>query len=140
MKKRASQNEEGGSEEVRISASEWEVMEVLWGHGGWMLAGEVLAALNPAREWARKTVNPFLARLVGKGVVGTEARGRANAYRAEVGREDCVKREAETFLERVFRGAAGSALVHFLENEELSEQELGEIEAMLKRRREEGGK
>ena len=81
-----------------------------------------------------------MARLVGKGVVGTEARGRANAYRAEVGREDCVKREAETFLERVFRGAAGPALVHFLENEELSEQELGEIEAMLKRRREEGGK
>ncbi|MFT3829671.1 MAG: BlaI/MecI/CopY family transcriptional regulator [Opitutaceae bacterium] len=115
----------------RISASEWEIMNVLWTRGP-LTAPEVMAALPPGTEWAQKTVNTFLARLVEKGAVSATRQGKANLYRPELTREDCVASEGDSFLERVFRGAAGDLVLHFCERADLSPDEIRELEALLK--------
>ena len=115
----------------KISAAEWEVMNVLWERAP-RTAPEVMAALPPGTEWAQKTVNTFLARLVEKGAVTATKQGKANLYRPALTREKCVASEGESFLERVFRGAAGDLVLHFCERAELSADEIRELETLLK--------
>src|SRR5208282_2754277 len=64
--------------------------------------------------WKAKTVNTFLTRLVDKGVLAADRRGRAFVYSASVSRENCIRTESESFLRRVFQGATGDLMVHFL--------------------------
>ncbi len=55
---------------LNISDAEFEVMEMLWKHGSRMKQSELLAvsAAN-GKNWKRQTLNTFLSRLEGKGLV-----------------------------------------------------------------------
>lgn len=104
-------------------------MNVVWEKHP-ITSAEVLDAL-PDREWKQKTVNTFLTRLVEKGVLGVRREGKANLYSPLKKREECVAAEGETFLQRVFQGAAGSLVLHFCERADLTEQEISELQAVL---------
>jgi len=118
----------------KISASEWEVMDPLWAKSP-LTAAEVFAALPAGHGWHPKTVNTFLARLAGKGVVRIAKDGNVNVYSARLRREECVAREGRGFVERVFRGAAGPMLLHFCEQADLTAEEIGELEKLLKKKK-----
>ncbi len=98
-------------------------------------AREVHAALGATKGWGQKTVGTFLARLVDKGVVVVRADGRAFRYRARATREKSITRESESFLQRVFRGAAGPMLAHFCEQTDLTPDEIGQLEEILRRKK-----
>ena len=119
---------------AKISAAEWEVMNVVWATNP-ITASKVLEALQPEKDWALKTVNTFLARLVEKGVVSARRNGKANVYRPLIGRDACVTSESEHFLHRVFQGAAGSLVQHFCERAELTPEEISELEQLLRRKK-----
>lgn len=117
----------------RISAAEWQVLEPLWDRAP-ATAAEIYAALGSKPGWHFKTVNTFLARLVDKGVVGVQRDGKANVYTPLCTREQCVHHESETFLQRVFRGAAGPMLTHFCERADLTDSEIARLRAILDKR------
>jgi BlaI family transcriptional regulator, penicillinase repressor len=119
----------------QISQAEWEVLNFLWDHPN-ATAREVCAVLGVVKGWNQKTVGTFLTRLVDKGVAAVRADGRAFRYRARVSREKSINRESESFLQRVFRGAAGPMLVHFCEQTELSPEEIARLEEILRRKKE----
>lgn len=106
-------------------------MNVVWEKHP-ITSAEVLNALPENREWKQKTVNTFLTRLVEKSVLGVKKEGKANLYSPLRKREECVTAEGETFLQRVFQGAAGSLVLHFCERAELTDQEISELQAVLK--------
>jgi BlaI family penicillinase repressor len=115
----------------KISGSEWEVMNVVWAKSP-LTATEVFAGLPPDHGWAPKTVNTFLTRLVAKGVLKLEKGSRPLAYAPRVKRDECVAAEGESFAQRVFQGAAGPLVLHFVENADLSPQEIRELEQLLR--------
>ena len=118
----------------KISESEWEVMTALWAKSP-LTAAEVAAALPAGHGWHQKTVNTFLARLAAKGVVRVAKEGNANLYSAHLRREECIAREGRGFLDRVFRGAAGPMLLHFCAQADLTAEEIGELEKLLKKKK-----
>ena len=115
----------------KISAAEWEVMNVAWDHNP-ISAVEAFAALPKGHGWAQKTVNTFLTRLVEKGVLAVTREGKANSYTPLFRREECVAAEGESFLSRVFQGAAGPLVLHFAGRAELTPEEIRELEQLLK--------
>lgn len=106
-------------------------MNVVWDRFP-ITASEVFLALPNDREWAQKTVNTFLTRLVEKGVLGVTKDGKANVYSPLLAREECVQVESASFLQRVFQGAAGSLVLHFCEHSDLTAEEITELERLLK--------
>ncbi|HEY1794076.1 MAG TPA: BlaI/MecI/CopY family transcriptional regulator [Opitutaceae bacterium] len=118
----------------KISSAEWEVMLVVWSKEP-ILGGEVYAGLPAGHGWKQKTVNTFLARLVEKGVLAVDKKERAHVYRSRVAREKCIQAESDSFLQRVFQGAAGELVLHFCENADLKPEEIRELEQLLKARR-----
>lgn len=119
---------------IKISPAEWEVLNVLWDRAP-ATAAEVFAALPQGKEWHAKTVNTFLTRLVEKGVLAVRRDGRSNVYLPLKTREECIQAEGETFLNRVFRGAFGPMLLHFVEKAELSADEIQELERLLREKK-----
>ena len=115
----------------KISSAEWEVMNVVWAQHP-ITAAEVLRSLPADRGWAQKTVNTFLTRLVGKGVLSARRQGKANVYRPRLTRDQCVATEGESFLQRVFQGATGSLVLHFCERADLTAEEICELEELLR--------
>lgn len=120
----------------QISDAEWEVMQVLW-ESSPRTASEVVDALAAPMQWHPKTIKTLLARLVKKGVLRYREEGNRYIYRPAFERELYVAQESKSFLERVFGGATAPMLVHFVEQAELSDEDLDELRAVLARKKEE---
>jgi len=116
-----------------ISESEWKVMEALWEHAP-KTSSELTAILRPTSSWAGNTVRTLLTRLVQKGAVTTAEDDRGvRTFLPAVEREECVRVESESFLQRLFGGAAKPLLVHFAQNSKLTPEEIRELKEILDR-------
>lgn len=109
-------------------------MNVVWERSP-LTAAEVFAGLPADHGWKQKTVNTFLTRLADKGALRVTKRDGVNVYAAKVRREDCVASESDHFLNRVFRGAAGPLLLHFCQQEQLTEAEIAELQKLLRQKK-----
>jgi BlaI family penicillinase repressor len=123
-----------------ISDAEWEVMAVLWDTSP-LTANDVVDRLAARRRWSPRTVKTLLNRLVKKGALKFQVEGKRYSYRPAVQRQQSVRAESRSFLSRVFRGAAGPMLVHFVTHAELTPGELKELEEALaaRKQRQAGG-
>jgi BlaI family penicillinase repressor len=114
-----------------ISDAEWDVMKVVWDHGP-LTSGEVVKQLDD-RTWKPRTIKTLLARLVQKGAVVASEEGGRHLYAAKVTREAVVRREGRSFLSRVFDGAVAPALIHFIQDAQLSSEQIAELKRILDR-------
>jgi BlaI family penicillinase repressor len=115
----------------RISDTEWEIMRIIWLKNP-LTANEVIEQLAAADSgWHPKTARTLLARLVQKGALGYEAKGRTYVYSPLVSEEDCVATASESFLDRVFGGSLKPMLAHFVERQKLTRKDLAELEKLL---------
>ena len=114
----------------RISESEWQVMKVLWAKSP-ATANDVIAALSGVCEWSDKTVRTLLNRLVNKKALAYTKDGRSYLYRPLVDERQCVRAESRSFLHRVYGGALMPMLAAFLDEDELSAEEIADLRRML---------
>jgi BlaI family penicillinase repressor len=115
-----------------ISDAEWDVMKVVWEHGP-LTSGDVVRRLAAEKDWKPRTVKTLLSRLVQKrAVAASDADGRF-LYSAKVNRDALARRETKTFLARVFDGAVAPALVHFIQQADLSPKDIAELKKILDR-------
>ncbi len=115
----------------RISDAEHAVMEVLWDRGT-LTASEVCEEVCGKRGWSLPTVKTLLSRLVQKRAIETRPDGRRFLYSPIMARADYVGGESKRLVDRLFGGKAASLVAHLAESEALSENDLAEIEALLK--------
>lgn len=114
-----------------ISDSEWSVMEALW-ESSPQTASELTKTLRPTMNWAENTVRTLLTRLLDKGALKTaENASGTRTYLPAVKRESCVRAEGESFMQRIFGGAAKPLLVHFAQNSKLTAEEVRELKKIL---------
>ncbi|AOL23345.1 putative transcriptional regulator [Erythrobacter litoralis] len=118
----------------RISDAEHAVMEALWTRGT-LTAAEVCDAVCETRDWSLATVKTLLSRLVQKGAIATRPDGRRYLYSPKIARADYVGGESRRLVDRLFGGRPASLFAHLAEAEALSEDDLEEIEALLKEMR-----
>jgi BlaI family transcriptional regulator, penicillinase repressor len=116
-----------------ISQAEWEVMSVVWDRAPQTVtAGDIVDPLVPRHGWSPRTVKTMLNRLVKKGALGFKAEGKRYLYHAKVTREQCIREESRSFLDRVFGGEAGPMLNYFVQSVKLSPAEIEELRKLLK--------
>ena len=119
----------------RISEAEWQVMDVLWTRTGSPLtANEIVDHLAAHCDWEPATIKTMLNRLVKKGALRFKADGKRYLYTPAVTRDACVRTEGRSFLDRVFGGAAGEMIAHFVEDAKLSKAEIEQLRRLLERK------
>jgi predicted transcriptional regulator len=115
----------------RITEAELAVMDVLWERPR-RTAAEVCEEVCAGRGWSLATVKTLLSRLVQKGALAAEPDGRRYLYSPLIARAAYVGGESRRLVERLFGGRAASLVAHLAETEALSEDDIAEIEALLK--------
>ncbi|QSB44117.1 BlaI/MecI/CopY family transcriptional regulator [Tsuneonella flava] len=115
----------------RISEAELAVMEALWVNSP-ASASDVCDAVCAERDWSMPTVKTLLSRLVTKKAVATQPDGRRFLYTPLLERADYAGTESKRLVERLFGGRAAPLLAQLAEAEALTDDDLTEIEALLK--------
>ena len=124
-----SEPEEPGPE--RISEAEHAVMEVLWARHP-LSAAEVCEAVCERRGWTMPTVKTLLGRLTAKGALATEPDGRRFLYTPLLERGAYVGGESRRLVERLFGGRPAALFAQLAEAEALDDQDIAEIERLLR--------
>ncbi|GAA0356376.1 penicillinase repressor BlaI [Bacillus horti] len=116
-----------------ISEAEWEVMHILWAKAP-RTANEVISSLQEKTDWKPKTIRTLLDRLVKKNVVGVNQNQKLYTFYPLFTQSDCQHAEAQSFLNRIYGGAMKSMLVQFMEEDSLSEEDIKELQSILKKK------
>ena len=118
----------------RISEAEHAVMEALWEKSP-LTAADVCDAVCEERGWSMPTVKTLLPRLVVKGAVATAPDGRRFLYTPLLERADYLGGESRRLVDRLFGGRAAPLFAQLAESEALSDDDIAEIERLLKEMR-----
>jgi BlaI family transcriptional regulator, penicillinase repressor len=112
------------------------VLEALWevGEAG---VQEIVDRLGPERPLAYTTVLTTLQNLEKAGWVGHTRRGRAYVYRPRKTREQAGVTSLRAFIKRAFANDAGLLFQTLIENEQLSDEELSRLRALIDAKRRE---
>ena len=116
----------------RASESEMQILSALWDEAP-QSATDLADNVGAANGWTLATVKTLVARLVQKGAVTAEAQGRRFLYSPAVDRADAVGDESQRFVDRLFGGRVSPLIAHLAEREALSDTDIAEIEALLRR-------
>ncbi|QUH25209.1 BlaI/MecI/CopY family transcriptional regulator [Serpentinicella alkaliphila] len=119
-----------------ITDAEWEVMKLIWNNNP-STSEQIISALSPKMGWSAQTIKTLINRLLKKGIIDFEKEGRIYKYYPLVPREDYIKTENRSFLEKVYDGALSMLVSNFLEEESLSENEIEKIQKILEKKKHE---
>lgn len=117
--------------EQTLTHSEWYVMDCLWQHSPSTVM-ELVSALHEKVGWAKSTTITTLRRMEDKGLVAVEVRGRTKYYTPSLEREQAVRRETRSFLDRVYQGSVGLMVSAMANEKALSKEEIDTLYAILK--------
>jgi BlaI family penicillinase repressor len=112
-----------------ISDSEWWIMKCLWKRP-FITIKEIHAMLLETKGWNKNMVRSLIVRLLNKGVIGANREKRYFRYYPTVSRHDCIHKEMNSFIDRVFDGCYAEVLVlvsSIISSKELSEEEQGAL-------------
>ncbi len=115
----------------RISEAEHAVMESLWERSP-LTALEICEEVCTRRDWSLATVKTLLSRLVAKNAVATEPDGRRFLYTPVLEKSDYTGAESRRLVDRLFGGRAAPLFAQLAEAEALTEDDLVEMEALLR--------
>ena len=118
----------------KISESEWEVMKILWKNSP-KTSEEIIDVLSSENDWSSQTIKTFITRLIKKGAIAYDRNGRKYEYYPIITEEECIKSENESFLKKVYDGALGLLFSNFLKDEDLTLEEIEELENILKEKK-----
>ena len=115
---------------AKISASEVEVLEVLWQADAPMPIAAIRAALEEGHQWDASTVKTLLRRLCEKGAV--EGEKREGFYcRPVLAREEYQAWSTSSLIDKVYRGGAKDLVAALVERSQLSAQDLEDLRSIL---------
>ncbi len=118
------------TENINIGEAELEIMRVVW------KANEPIgsAAIGKAvadKGWKRTTIATFLARLVEKGALSAERRGKAWYYTPLITAKAYRKAQVKNLIKNLFDGSAQNLVASLFEEENFSEQDIQELKAIF---------
>lgn len=117
-------------ERIHLTTSEWNVLDCLWEKSPQTVM-ELVAALREKVGWAKSTTITTLRRMEEKGLVRQETAGKGKRYFPAVEREAAVVSETRSFLDRVYRGSVGLMMNTMAQRQELTEEDLRQLRAIL---------
>lgn len=122
------------SEIQKLPDSEFEIMMAVWDEDGPVTSEMLLERLH--KSWKKPTLLNFLSRLCDRGFLSCEKRGKINVYTPLVKREDYVRRESASFLQKVHLGSLTALVASLYDGRAITDSDLEELEDFIRGARE----
>ncbi len=118
------------SENISIGEAELEIMKVLWRAGKPITTQQISAAVEE-KGWKRTTISTFLTRLVQKGALSAEKKGKLYFYTPVLSRKEYQKSQTKNLIKTLYNGSVREFAVSLFKEENLTEKEVKEIKALF---------
>ena len=110
-----------------ITDAELEIMKLLWEKEELTL-NEIVENLSKKEKKNKSTVKTLLYRLIEKkSVKSIINKKKENTYRAEIEKEKYLKKENESFLEKLYNGSTNKLLLNFVEEKKITKKDLEDL-------------
>ena len=116
--------------EPPITDAERLVMEAVWTEDP-LSSAEIVEHVSQHENWAPKTVQTLIGRLVGKKMLQRESAGRGYLYRPAIPREEFVASKSRGLIQRLFSGRVTPLVAAFAEREPISAEDLAELRELV---------
>lgn len=114
-----------------LTEAEWAIIQTVWEHQP-VPAPTVQELLEDQRGWTYSTVKTLMDRMVTKGLLKTERIRKLMLYSAVITRQEAQQKEVVKILKRAFAGALTPMMQFLLESDQVTHQELDELEKLIK--------
>lgn len=118
-----------------LTDQELEIMKILWQRQS-ATVRDVYETLLEHRKIAYTTVMTMMKILEDKGYLLKSSADKAHLYQPSEPKEQVLGGMVNDFVERVLSGSAKSMMLHLIDSQSVSQDELDEIALMLKNRKE----
>lgn len=118
------------ADKPKISDAEWQVMRVLWKKSP-LTVKEVIETLSKKTTWKSETIRTLVNRLTKKKAIGFEKQGRRHYFYPLLSQQECIKADADSFLDRAGSAMLKPILAAFIEKEQLSDEDIEELQRIL---------
>lgn len=114
----------------QISEAEFEIMRLVWDQAP-VSTNEITERLVQSTDWSPKTIQTLIRRLVTKGALTYEKKGRVFVYTPAVDEDEYLKAKSSSFVEHYFNGDITALVSSYLESEAISESDIESLRDML---------
>ena len=121
-----------------LTEAEWAIVRAVWDNQP-CAAATVQEVLQDSRKWTYSTVKTMMDRMAAKGLLETERIRNLILYRSVITKQEAQNGEIMRAVKRAFDGAL-TPMMQFLLDNNLSQKQLGELETMIKSKKEKGKK
>jgi len=118
------------SKENNLSELQISILDILWEHGE-LSVNEVQELLKEKRDLAATTVATILKRLEKRNIVSYKKIGRRFIYSANIAKNEVTKSSVSSVVKNLFKGNKAALVSHLLQDEELSLDELEQIQKLI---------
>lgn len=115
----------------RLGDAELDIMQVIWSAEGPVNSQFVAQGLKGKRDWQLPTILTVLSRLVNKGFLSVERKGRGNLYTAEISQREYQEAEGKNLLEKVYGSSTRSLMSALVGSKAVDRKELSDLKAYL---------
>lgn len=119
------------TKKVSLTPAEWNLLECLWEKPN-CTGREAVEYLQRSVGWTRSTILTMLHRMTEKGLIACETVEGLKHYSALIERETAALQETEGFLDRVYKGSISLMMSAMTRKQQLSQEEIDELYAILR--------
>ncbi len=118
-------------QEVRVTNSEWHLINCLWEESPRTLM-QLVPILKERVGWSKSTSATMVRRMSEKGLIGYDEKGKTKYFYPKVEKEDVVVQETRDFLKKIYDGSIGMMMSALVRQNDLSKEDIKELQAILK--------
>ena len=113
-----------------ITDAEYEIMCILWKSKEKMTVADIIKELK-RNDWTASTVATFMSRLLKKGVISCDKKGKVNYYFPVLQQNEYALDETENLLTKIYKGSVKNLVAALYENRKLSSQEVSDLKKLF---------
>jgi BlaI family penicillinase repressor len=117
---------------MKLTDTEWQVMNVLWDRFPATARG-IAERLPKEINWAYTTIKTLLARLVEKGAVKESKNGNTSLYEPVLSRQAARRNALKSLANQAFDGAFGPLMHFLLEDQKLTNHQKQELLTVIQK-------
>ena len=111
----------------RLSDVEMEVMQVIWGLAAPITVAQLLAIFEDSKGWKTSTISTMLERIIAKGFLHKEMKGKTNYYSIVATLEDYRRQEGRNIVSSLYGGSVKNFMAAFVEDGNMTAEDMKEL-------------
>ena len=112
----------------RLSDVEMEVMQTIWGLSSPVTVAQLVAIYRDNKGWKTSTLSTLLERIISKGFLRKEMKGKVNYYSTVATLEDYQKQEGRNILSSLYDGSIKNFMAALVEGGSITDTEVRELQ------------